>query len=76
MLLHVELFLESLFILYPFQVQAKINQMNALYEAELVRQNERKRSLEGKWLFFLLCFKNPVNFETEDELLIYLKIFK
>ncbi|VDK76886.1 unnamed protein product [Litomosoides sigmodontis] len=29
-------------------VEAKINQMNALYEAELARQNERKRSLEGK----------------------------
>ncbi|CAG9540926.1 unnamed protein product [Cercopithifilaria johnstoni] len=29
-------------------VEAKINQMKALQEADLVRENERKRSLEGK----------------------------
>lgn len=54
---------------YLFQVEAKINQMKALHEADLVRENERKRSLEGKWLLFYNMFfpqKSQWNFEIED----------
>lgn len=44
-----------------FQVEAKINQMKALHEADLLRENERKRSLEGKWSFFQNMFRRTLN---------------